>query len=450
MLPIRTDAPTPVAGTGTARGFTTRQVHAGDAACGPGGVRPRATPVYLTAGFRFDDFEQAGVHFGTGEGYAYTRHGNPTTDAAERKVADLEGGAEALLVASGQAAVTVTVLALVAAGQRVLSATSVYEGTRGLFLENLPRLGIETDFVGDANDPEEWARRITPDTRVLFCESVPNPRNDLVDLAAVARVAHAHGLPLVVDNTLATPYLLRPIEHGADVVVHSASKFLAGQGAVLGGVVVDAGTFDAERSGALFPHLVERTRLGGPGYAERFGGSARIAYAREVVAPRLGPTPSPFTAFLVAQGVETLSLRVARQSAVALEVAEWLAGRPEVLSVDYSGLPSSPSHDLARRYLPDGQGSVFSFTLRDGERAARHVVESVRLFTHMTHLGDVRSLVLHPASTSHVLRSPEEQAAAGIWPGTLRVSIGIEDPLDLVADLEHALATVPAAPGRLS
>lgn len=437
MSPTRTATPVP--------GFTTRQVHAGDVACGPDGVSPRATPVYLTAGFRFDDFDQAGAHFGAGEGFAYTRHGNPTTDAAERKVADLEGGAEALLVASGQAAVTVAVLGLVAAGQRVLSATSVYEGTRGLFLENLPRLGIETDFVADANDPDEWARRITPDTRALFCESIPNPRNDLVDLAAVAAVAHAHGLPLIVDNTLATPYLLRPIEHGADVVVHSASKFLAGQGAVLGGVVVDAGTFDAERSGALFPHLVERTRLGGPGLAERFGGRARIAYAREVVAPRLGPTPSPFNAFLVAQGVETLSLRVARQSAVALEVATWLAARPEVLSVDYSGLPSSPSYDLARRYLPGGQGSVFSFTLRDGERAARRVVEQVRYFTHMTHLGDVRSLILHPASTSHVLRSAEEQAAAGIWPGTLRVSIGIEDPVDLVADLERALEPAPGA-----
>jgi len=438
MAPTRTAAPRAAA----ARGFTTRQVHAGDVvADGPAGaVAPRATPVYLTAGFRFDDLDQAGAHFGAGEGWAYTRHGNPTTEAAERKIAALEGGAEALLVASGQAAVTVALLGLVAAGQRVLSATSVYEGTRGLLLENLPRLGIETDFVADANDPDEWARRITPDTRALFCESVPNPRNDLVDLAAVAEVAHAHGLPLVVDNTLATPYLLRPIEHGADVVVHSASKFLAGQGAVLGGVVVDAGTFDAERSGALFPHLVEPTRLGGPGFAERHGGRARAAYAREVVAPRLGPTPSPFTAFLVAQGVETLSLRVARQSAVALEVASWLAARPDVLSVDYSGLPSSPSYGLAQRYLPDGQGSVFSFTLRDGERAARSVVENLELFTHMTHLGDVRSLVLHPASTSHVLRSPEEQAAAGIWPGTLRLSIGIEDPEDLVRDLERALS----------
>ncbi|WP_419702780.1 O-acetylhomoserine aminocarboxypropyltransferase/cysteine synthase family protein [Promicromonospora sp. NFX87] len=442
-------------------GFATRQVHAGGTehhAGAAGTTRgtaqrtaperrptPRATPVYLTAGFEFEEWEQAGGHFGAGQGYAYTRTGNPTTTAVERRIAALEGGADALFVASGQAAVTVALLGLVAAGQRVLAAASLYEGTRGLLLENLPRLGIEADFVDDATDPAAWERAIRPETRVLFLESIPNARNDLPDLAAVADVAHAHGLALVVDNTLATPYLLRPIEHGADVVVHSASKFLAGHGSVLGGVVVDSGTFDAAASGALYPHLVAPSRTGGASVAVRHGGLARLAYVRETVAPRFGPTPSPLNAFLVGQGIETLSLRVARQSATALEVARWLAFRPEVASVDYCGLDSSPSYALAKRYLPDGQGSVFTFTLHGGAPAARAFVEAVEVVTHMTHIGDVRSLVLHPASTSHVLRTPAEQAASGVHPGTLRLSIGIEDLPDLLADLERGLSSASRA-----
>jgi O-acetylhomoserine (thiol)-lyase len=281
---------------------------------------------------------------------------------------------------------------------------------------------------------------------VLFGESIPNPTNDLFDIAAVAELAHAHGIPLVIDSTLASPYLLRPIEHGADIVVHSASKFLAGQGAVLGGVVVDNGRFDAERSGALFPHLLEADRLGGPSLWERAGGRARIAYLRDSVALRFGPTASPLNSFLIHQGIETLSLRVERQSANALAIATWLEQRPEVETVQYAGLPSHASHALAQRYLPNGFGSVFSFTLRGGLDAARAFVNALVLFTHMTHLGDVRSLVLHPASTSHNLRSPEEQAAAGILPGTLRVSIGIEDLPDLLADLERGLDAARVAP----
>lgn len=426
-------------------GFTTRQVHAGTTPATGGAVTPRATPIYLTAGFSFAEYEQAGAHFADGQGFGYTRTGNPSSDAAERKVAELEGGAAGLLVASGQAAVTVSILGLVSSGHRVLSASSLYEGTRGLFLDSLPRLGIETDFVTDAGDLREWERGIRPETRALFLESIPNPRNDLPDIAAVADLAHAHGLPLVVDNTLATPYLLRPIEHGADLVVHSASKFLAGHGAVLGGIVVDNGAFDADRDADLFPHLVEPGRTGGPGFAERAGGLARIAYLREAVAPRLGPTPSPLNAFLIAQGVETLSLRVARQSAVALEVASWLDAQPGVASVDYSGLTGNPWHDLARRYLPDGQGSVFAVTLDGDDQAARRFIEGLELITHMTHLGDVRSLVLHPASTSHVLRTPAEQVASGILPGTLRLSIGIEDPADLIRDLARGLAAAGLA-----
>ncbi|MCU1417554.1 MAG: O-acetylhomoserine aminocarboxypropyltransferase/cysteine synthase [Schumannella sp.] len=413
---------------GTARGFATQQLH--------GGAReasvptPRAQPIYLTAGFVLDDFDQAEQLFAGGDGYSYTRVANPTNEAVERRIAALEGGAEALLVGSGQAAVVVALLGLVQAGEHIVSASSIYEGTRGLLLENLPRLGIETDFVAEANDPAAWERLIRPTTRALFAESIPNPKNDILDIAAIAQVAHAHGIPLVIDNTLATPYLLRPIEHGADIVVHSASKFLAGHGSVLGGVIVDDGLFDAERDGHLFPHFTAP------------GGRARIAYFREAIALRFGPTASPLNAFLINQGIETLSLRVERQSQNALGVARWLEQQPEVHSVDYSGLESNPFHALAQRYLPAGQGSVFSFTLRGGLDAARRFVNALDVFTHMTHLGDVRSLVLHPASTSHNLRTDEQLSQAGIWPGTLRVSIGIEDLADLISDLDAGLAAV--------
>lgn len=424
------------------RGFATRQLHHGDRESAE--PRPRATPIYLTAGFVHEDFDQAADHFASGDGYSYTRVANPTAEAVERRVAALEGGAEALLVGSGQAALAVTLLGLLSSGDHIVSSASLYEGSRGFFLENLPQLGIETSFVTDANDPEAWARAIRPTTRALFAESIPNPKNDITDLEAIAGVASEHGIPFVVDNTLATPYLLRPLEHGADIVIHSASKFLAGHGSVLGGLIVDNGRFDAGRSGALFPQLVRPGRLGGPSFAERAEGRARIAYLREVAALRFGPTPSPINAFLINQGIETLSLRVARQSANALGVAQWLEQQPEVHSVDYSGLASNSFHELAERYLPEGQGSVFSFTLTGGVESARAFVNALEVFTHMTHLGDVRSLILHPSTTSHTQRTADELSQAGIWPGTLRVSIGIEDLPDLIDDLDRGLSAIRA------
>ncbi len=431
-----------IASARKSRGFATRQLHTESGVHRD--VNPRALPIYLTAGFVLDDFDQAEELFATGDGYSYTRVANPTTDAVERRIADLEGGAEAVLVGSGQAAVTLAILGLVQAGDHVVSASSIYEGTRGFLLDNLVRSGVTTTFVEDGGDLDEWAKAIRPTTRLVFAESIPNPKNDIIDLAALSALAHEHGIPLVIDNTLATPYLLRPIEHGADVVVHSASKFLAGHGAVLGGVIVDNGRFDAERSGALFPHLVAAGRLGVPSFAEREGGLARISYLREVMALRYGPTISPINAFLINQGIETLSLRVERQSQNALGVARWLEQQPEVHSVDYSGLESSPYHELAKRYLPDGQGSVFSFTLRGGVAAARSFVNALEVFTHMTHLGDVRSLVLHPQSTSHNQRTDDELSQSGIWPGTLRLSIGIEQLEDLLDDLDRGLAAVRA------
>ena len=421
-------------------GFATRQLHAG--ARPDSGITPRVTPIYLTAGFVMDDFDHAVDHFSSGDGYSYTRVANPTTETVEQKIADLEGGAEALLVGSGQAAVAITLLGLLEAGQHVVSASQIYEGTRGLFLDNLVRYGITTDFVDDPNDPQQWERAILPTTRALFAESIANPRNEVLDIAAVAAVARAHGIPLIVDSTLASPYLVRPIEHGADIVIHSASKFFAGHGAVLGGVIVDSGEFDV--TSPLFPHLTAPTRTGGPSFAERAGGRARISYLRDVMALRFGPTLSPFNSFLIGQGLETLSLRVERQSANALGVAEWLQRQPGVLSVDYSGLPGNPYHALAQRYLPRGQGSVFSFTLRGGTDAARAFINALQVFTHMTHLGDVRSLALHLATTSHNQRTAEQLELAGIQAGSIRLSIGIEDLPDLIADLDRGLEAVRA------
>ncbi|MFS0852267.1 O-acetylhomoserine aminocarboxypropyltransferase/cysteine synthase family protein [Microbacterium sp. 179-I 3D4 NHS] len=425
----------------TAR-FATKAVHA---ARSRETATPRATPIYLTAGFEFEDFDHAADHFGTGAGFGYTRSGNPTIRAVESQLAALESGADAVLVASGQAAVVTAILTVAGAGDHVVSSAHLYEGSRGLLLDNLARLGIETTFIDDIGDPEAWRSAIRPHTRALFAESIANARNDVLDVAAVSAVADAAAIPLIVDNTLATPALLRPIEHGAAIVVHSASKFLAGHGSVLGGVVVDDGRFDAGRAGHNAPHLVLPGRGGRPSVAARHGGNARIAYARESVAPRFGASPSPLNAFLIGQGAETLGLRVERQSRSALTVAQWLSAHPEVESVDYAGLRSHPDHETAQRYLSGGFGSIFTVTLRGGLPAARAFVENVRVFTHMTHIGDVRSLVLHPGTTSHAQRTPAERAAAGVHPGTVRLSIGIEDVADLLEDLAGVLLTVREA-----
>ena len=419
-------------------GFATRQLHAGECTDEP--HRPRATPIHLSAGFVFEDLEEGRERFAEPEsGYSYTRLGNPTTSAVERRVADLESGAGGLLLGSGQAAVTVALLSLAESGDHLLLSDSLYEGTRELVRDELGRLGIAADFVTEPDDPVAWERAIRPRTRLLFVESVPNPRNDVPDIRSLAELAHRHGLPLVVDNTLATPYLLRPIEHGADIVIHSASKFLAGHGTVLGGLIVDGGLFPWSEHAQSFPRIALERGADGRSGVERWGAEAFLGVARKV-AMRYGPAPSPLNAFLILQGVETLCLRVQRQSDTALRLARWLAARPEVESVHYSGLPDSPHHDTARRYLPHGQGSVFAVTLRGGLEAARACMDGLRLFTRMTHVGDVRSLVLHPASTTHALRDERELLAAGIGPGTLRLSIGLEDPEDLIADLQHGLA----------
>jgi len=429
-------------------GFATEQVH--------GGFQPdqghgaRVPAIHMSSGFLFDDFDQARDRFaGTDDGYTYTRLGNPTNADVERRVALLERGVEAILVGSGQAAATVAFLGLLQAGDHVVAARSIYEGTKGLLVQNLGRLGIEVDFVPDQRDLDAWARAVRPNTKAFFAETIPNPKNDVLDITGVADTAHRAGVPLVVDNTLATPYLVRPVEHGADIVVHSASKFLSGHGAGLGGVVVDGGTFDWSASPERWAHLTSPERaLDGQSYVERYGARAFVVFARDVVASRIGPTPSPFNAFLLRQGIETLSLRVERHSANALAIAAWLEQQPEVTSVDHAGLASSPYHDLAQRYLPRGAGSVFAFTLAGGEPAARAFIDSVQLFSRMTHLGDVRSLILHPATTTHAGRTPEERAEQGIHDGLIRLSVGIEDVADLLRDLERGFAALRAHAGH--
>ncbi|MFF2371679.1 O-acetylhomoserine aminocarboxypropyltransferase/cysteine synthase family protein [Agromyces sp. NPDC058110] len=429
-------------------GFATRQVHAGEHDEPAFGAR--ITPIYLSAGFRFDDFAQARDRFaGDDQGYVYTRAGNPTNAALERRLAELERGRDAVVVASGQAALTVAVLAVAKAGDHVLSAQSVYSGTRSLFTQGFGRFGIEVEFVDDARDLDEWRRRIRPNTRAVYAESIANPTNDVIDLSGVAAVAQAAGVPFIVDNTLATPYLVRPIEHGADLVVHSASKFLSGHGAALGGVVIDAGTFDWSATPGAYPHLTEPdTGLQGASYLEAHGAGAYTAYIRGVTGALFGPVLSPFNAFLIQQGIETLSLRVGRQSSTAAALAAWLEDRPEVLSVNYAGLPSNPSHDLAERYLPRGQGAVLSFVLDGGEQSAEAFYDAVELFSRMSHIGDTRSLILHPATTTHAHLDAATRARGRISAGLLRLSVGLEEPDDLMRDLERGLAAVRAASAR--
>lgn len=418
-------------------GFATAQIHAGQR---PDVHGARIQPIHLSAGFVFDDLETGRERF-TGEGFSYTRIGNPTIDALERKVAALEGGAEAMAVGSGQAATTVALLGILQAGDHLISARSIYEGTRGLLRDNFARMGVTVDFVADANDPAAWAALVTPATRAFFAESIPNPKNDVLDIPAIAAAADAARVPLVVDNTLATPYLLRPLEHGAAIVVHSASKFLSGHGSALGGLVVDGGTFDWRRHADRFPHLAAPSPgLGGVSHIEQHGNAAYGAFTRYGVASRLGPTLSPLNAFLIQQGIETLSLRVARHGENAHAVASWLQQRPEVAEVDYAGLASHPQHDIARKLLPRGYGSVFTFEVRGGEAAAARFIAALRLVSPMSHLGDVRTLVLHPASTSHAALSVAQRSDVGIRDGHIRISVGIEDADDIIADLERGLA----------
>ncbi|MFD4366823.1 bifunctional o-acetylhomoserine/o-acetylserine sulfhydrylase [Rhodococcus sp. NPDC058521] len=419
--------------------FETKQIHAGHISDAT--TKARALPIYQTTSYTFDSTDHAAALFGLAEpGNIYTRIMNPTQDAVEQRIAALEGGVAALLVASGQAAESLAILNLAEAGDHIVSSPYLYGGTYNLFHYTLPKLGIEVSFVDDPDDLEQWRSAIRDNTKALFAETISNPKNHVLDIAGVSKTGHDNGIPLIVDNTVATPYLIRPFEHGADIVVHSATKYLGGHGTAIAGVIVDGGTFDwtqGRHTGFTTPdpsyHGVVFADLGAPAYALK----ARVQLLRD-----LGPAVSPFNAFLISQGIETLSLRLERHVTNTQKVAEYLEARSEVTSVSYAGLKSSPWYERAQQLTPKGAGAIVTFELAGGVDAGKRFVNALTLHSHVANIGDVRSLVIHPASTTHSQLTPEEQLAAGVTPGLVRLAVGIEGIDDILADLDQGFAAV--------
>ncbi len=399
----------------------------------------RAVPIYQTSSYGFRDTDHAANLFSLQEfGNIYTRIMNPTTDVLEKRVAELEGGAGALAVASGQAAITYSLLNIAGAGDEIVSATSLYGGTYNLFAITLPKLGIKVKFV-DPSDPENFRAAINERTKAVYAETIGNPKGDVIDLEAVAAIAHENGVPFIVDNTFPSPYLCRPIEHGADIVVHSATKFIGGHGTSIGGIIVDSGKFDWKASGR-FPGLTEPDpSYNGVVYTEAVGPIAYIIKARVQLLRDMGAALSPFNSFLLLQGVETLHLRMERHSSNALAVAQFLEQHEAVEWVNFPGLKSHPSYELAQKYLPKGQGAILTFGIKGGIEAGKKVINAVQLFSHLANVGDSKSLIIHPASTTHQQLTPEAQVAAGVDPGLIRLSIGTEGIEDIIADLEQAI-----------
>jgi O-acetylhomoserine (thiol)-lyase len=425
--------------------FETKQIHSGAAPDPTTGAR--ATPIYQTTSFVFRDTQHGADLFSLAEpGNIYTRINNPTQDVLEQRVAALEGGVAAVAFASGQAAETATILTLARSGDHLVSSASLYGGTYNLFHYTLPKLGIEVSFVDDPDNVDEWRAAVRPNTKLFFAESLANPRSNVLDIEAVAAVAHEAGVPLVVDNTVPTPYLLRPIDHGADIVIHSATKYLGGHGTAIAGVVVDGGTFDFGVNAERFPDFHEPDpSYHGLQYWPALGHGAFAAKLRVQLLRDTGAAIAPLTSFLVIQGIETLSLRIERHVANAQALAEWLEQRDEVLAVYYAGLPSSKWYEAGQKYLPRGAGAVVSFELRGGTEAGRAFVDGTELFSQLVNIGDVRSLIVHPASTTHSQLSADEQLVTGVTPGLVRLSVGIEGIEDLRADLEAGFRAAKAA-----
>lgn len=422
--------------------FETKQIHAGQTA--DAGTHARALPIYQTTSYTFDSTDHAAALFGLAEpGNIYTRLMNPTTDVVEQRIAALEGGVAGLFLASGQAAETFAILNIAGTGDHIVSSPRLYGGTYNLFHYTLPKLGIETTFVDDPDDLDSWQAAVRPNTKAFYGETISNPKIDILDTPGVSKIAHANGVPLIVDNTIATPYLIQPISQGADIVVHSATKYLGGHGTAIAGVIVDSGNFDW--TNGRFPgftepdpsyHGVVFADLGAPAFALK----ARVQLLRD-----LGSAAAPFNAFLIAQGLETLSLRMERHVANARQVAEFLDGRDDVTAVNYAGLPGSPWHERATKLAPRGTGAVLSFELAGGVSAGKAFVDALRLHSHVANIGDVRSLVIHPASTTHQQLSAAEQLASGVTPGLVRLAVGLEGIDDIIADLECGFT---AAAGR--
>jgi len=428
-------------------GFETRQIHAGAVPDPTTGAR--AVPIYQTTSYVFRDTAHAAALFGLSElGNIYSRIMNPTQAVFEDRIASLEGGAAALAVASGQAAETIALLNLAENGGHIVSSASLYGGTYNLFHYTLPKLGIEVTFVNDPDDLAEWQAAIRPNTKAFYAETLGNPKGDVLDFEGVSKVAHDSGIPLVVDNTLATPFLAQPLAHGADIVVHSATKYIGGHGTSIGGVIVDGGTFDYEASGR-FPGFTEPdpsyhglvfAELPEPLFTARYVLKARLQYLRDV-----GASTTPFNSFLFIQGLETLSYRMERHVQNAEAVAKFLEAHDDVLWVTYPGLESSPWHERQLKYLPKGGGAIIAFGIKGGTESGQKFIEGLELFSHLANVGDVRSLAIHPATTTHSQLTPEEQTSTGVNPEMVRLSIGVETIDDIIADLETGFAAAKGA-----
>jgi O-acetylhomoserine (thiol)-lyase len=419
-------------------GFETLSLHAGQETA-DSATNARAVPIYQTSSYVFDSPEHAANLFGLKQfGNIYTRIMNPTQDAFERRIAALEGGVGALATASGQAAETLAILNIAEAGDEIVSSESLYGGTYNLFHYTLPKLGITVRFA-DSRDPNNFRAAINERTKAIFAETVGNPRLDTLDIRATADIAHEYGIPLIVDNTLPTPYLLQPFKHGADIIIHSATKFIGGHGTSIGGVIVDSGTFDWAASGK-FPGLIEPDpSYHGLRYVEALGPLAYIIKARVQLLRDLGPATTPFNSWLFLQGLETLPLRMERHSQNALRVAEFLEAHSSVNWVSYPGLTSHPQHDLAKKYFTHGYGAILGFGIKGGLEAGKRLIQHIELFSHLANVGDAKSLIIHPASTTHSQLTPEEQFVTGVSPDFIRLSVGLETVEDLLDDLDQAL-----------
>ena len=420
--------------------FATNALHAGHDVTKNGGTR--AVPIYQTTSYVFNNSDHAANLFGLAEaGFIYTRLNNPTNDILEQRLAKLEGGIGAVVTASGTAAISTTLLTLLKAGDHIVASNSLYGGTYNLLNVTLPRLGITTTFV-DPSNPENFLNAAQENTRVFFAESLGNPKLDVLDLKAISKAAQTYKVPFIVDNTVATPFLLNPIEHGANIVIHSLTKYIGGNGTSLGGVIIDAGNFDW--SNGKFPEFTEPSAgYHGLKYYEVLGAASFIAKVRIEGLRDLGASLSPFNAFQIIQGLETLAIRIKKHSENALELAKWLQKRPEVAWVNYPGLISSKYYDLAQEYLPEGQSGIVTFGLKGGYEAAKKVADETQFFSLLANIGDTKSLIIHPASTTHQQLSEEQQITTGVTKDLIRLSVGLEDIEDLKADLQSVFEKLP-------
>lgn len=422
--------------------FETLQLHVGQEQA-DSATDARAVPIYQTTSYVFHDSAHAAARFGLSDaGNIYGRLTNSTQDVLEKRLAALEGGVAALALASGAAAITYTIQALAQAGEHIVAQKTIYGGSYNLLAHTLPQYGITTTFV-DAHSLAELENAIQENTKAIYLETLGNPNSDIPDIDAIAKIAHRHGLPLVIDNTFGTPYLIRPIEHGADIVVHSATKFIGGHGTTLGGVIVDSGKFDWKASGRYAPIAEPNPSYHGVSFVDAAGPAAFVTYVRAILLRDTGATISPFNAFLLLQGVETLSLRLERHAENTKKVVEYLAKHPKVEHVNHPSLPDHPDHALYEKYFPNGGASIFTFEIKGGKEEAWKFIDHTEIFSLLANVADVKSLIIHPATTTHSQLSPEELADQGIKPNTIRLSIGTEHIDDIIGDLEKGFAALP-------